>query len=61
LATSSGLFPEEPSLRSRRREKEHTVCLPAIWGWFTEGFDTADLIDAKALLNELCLRMSDLG
>jgi len=21
--------------------------------WFTEGFDTADLIDAKALLDEL--------
>jgi hypothetical protein len=55
LATSSGLFPEEPSLKSRRREKrkEHTVCLPAICGWFTEGFDAADLIDAKALLDEL--------
>ena len=25
----------------------------AIYGWFTEGFDTADLKDAKALLNEL--------
>jgi hypothetical protein len=22
------------------------------YGWFTEGFDTADLKDAKALLNE---------
>jgi adenylate cyclase len=28
---------------------------PACWdyGWFTEGFDTADLKDAKALLDEL--------
>ncbi len=24
-----------------------------IYGWFTEGFDTADLKDAKALLDEL--------
>jgi hypothetical protein len=27
--------------------------LADIYGWFTEGFDTADLKDAKALLNEL--------
>jgi hypothetical protein len=27
--------------------------LADIYGWFTEGFDTADLIDAKALLDEL--------
>jgi hypothetical protein len=24
-----------------------------VYGWFTEGFDTADLIEAKALLAEL--------
>ena len=24
-----------------------------IYGWFTEGFDTADLMDANALLDEL--------
>ena len=24
-----------------------------IYGWFTEGFDTRDLVDAKALLDEL--------
>jgi hypothetical protein len=24
-----------------------------IYGWFTEGFDTADLREAKALLEEL--------
>jgi hypothetical protein len=27
--------------------------LAEIYGWFTEGFDTADLKDAKALLAEL--------
>jgi hypothetical protein len=27
--------------------------LGEIYGWFTEGFDTADLRDAKALLEEL--------
>ena len=29
--------------------------LAEIYGWFTEGFDTADLQDAKALLDELSL------
>ena len=27
--------------------------LANIYNWFTEGFDTADLKDAKALLDEL--------
>jgi len=27
--------------------------LAPIYGWFTEGFDTRDLIEAKALLEEL--------
>ena len=27
--------------------------LAEIYNWFTEGFDTADMKDAKALLNEL--------
>jgi predicted ATPase len=27
--------------------------LADIYNWFTEGFDTADLIDAKALLDKL--------
>jgi len=27
--------------------------LAPVYGWFTEGFDTADLQDAKALLDEL--------
>jgi predicted ATPase len=32
--------------------KAHDLLAP-IYGWFTEGFDTADLKDAKALLDEL--------
>jgi predicted ATPase len=27
--------------------------LSPLYGWFTEGFDTADLIEVKALLGEL--------
>ena len=30
--------------------------LADIYNWFTEGFDTADLKDAKALLEELQAR-----
>lgn len=32
--------------------------LAEIFGWFTEGFDTADLKDAKALLEELSNEMA---
>lgn len=33
--------------------EEARVMLAKIYGWFTEGFDTADLKDAKALLDQL--------
>jgi predicted ATPase len=35
------------------RRGEARAMLAEIYGWFTEGFDTADLKDAKALLDEL--------
>jgi predicted ATPase len=35
-----------------RRTEAHDLLAP-VYGWFTEGFDTADLKDAKALLEEL--------
>ncbi len=35
------------------RRNEARAMLAEIYGWFTEGFDTADLKDAKALLDEL--------
>ena len=37
-----------------RREEARTM-LAAIYNWFTEGFDTADLKDARELLTELRL------
>jgi tetratricopeptide (TPR) repeat protein len=40
-------------LASQGRRDEGRAMLAKIYGWFTEGFDTADLKDAKALLNEL--------
>jgi hypothetical protein len=33
--------------------------LAPVYGWFTAGFDTADLKDARALLDELRWRFSD--
>jgi hypothetical protein len=35
-----------------KRQEAHEM-LSEIYGWFTEGFDTADLKDAQALLDEL--------
>src|SRR5207253_10778673 len=35
-----------------QRQEAHDLLAP-IYGWFTEGFDTADLIEAKALLDAL--------
>jgi predicted ATPase len=35
-----------------KRDEAHALLAP-IYGWFTEGFDTADLQEAKALLEEL--------
>jgi len=35
-----------------KKEEAHTM-LAEIYGWFTEGFDTKDLQEAKALLQEL--------
>jgi hypothetical protein len=35
-----------------KRPQAHDLLAP-VYGWFTEGFDTLDLKDAKALLEEL--------
>jgi predicted ATPase len=40
-------------LASQGRRDEARAMLADIYGWFTEGFDTRDLIEAKALLEEL--------
>jgi predicted ATPase len=39
--------------RDQSRAAEARDLLAPVYGWFTEGFDTADLKEAKALLDEL--------
>lgn len=40
-------------LQKQRKQEEARQILAEIYGWFTEGFDTTDLKEAKALLEEL--------
>jgi hypothetical protein len=40
-------------LATQGHREEARTMLEEIYTWFTEGFDTADLKDAKALLDEL--------
>jgi hypothetical protein len=40
-------------LRDTDRRDETRAMLAEVYNWFTEGFDTADLKEAKALLDEL--------
>jgi predicted ATPase len=40
-------------LAANGRRDEARATLAEIYNWFTEGFDTADLRDAKELLGEL--------
>ena len=42
-------------LASQGRRDEARTMLAEIYGWFTEGFDTAGLKDAKRLLDELAM------
>ena len=39
--------------KSQGKKEEARKMLVEIYGWFTEGFDTADLKEAKMLLEEL--------
>jgi predicted ATPase len=39
--------------RQQGRPQEAVALLAPIFGWFTEGLDTADLKEAKALLDKL--------
>ena len=46
--------PASPRLRrDQGKRTEARDLLAPIYGWFTEGFDTPILQDAKALLDEL--------
>jgi endonuclease YncB( thermonuclease family) len=44
--------PENEVAEQGERRKAHDLLAP-VYGWFTEGFETADFKDAKALLDEL--------
>ena len=52
LALRSGMSLARSSARDEGRQEAHDL-LASIYGSFTEGFDTRDLIEAKALLEEL--------
>jgi predicted ATPase len=39
--------------RDQVRPRQARELLAPVYGWFTEGFDTLDLKEAKALLDEL--------
>jgi predicted ATPase len=39
--------------RSQGKRQDAYELLAPVYGWFTEGFDTKDLMEAKALLDEL--------
>jgi predicted ATPase len=39
--------------RDQGKRKEARDLLAPVYGWFTEGFETLDLKEAKALLEEL--------
>ena len=47
-ATSLGRLWQQQGKRAEARQM-----LAEVYGWFTEGFDTADLQEAKALLDAL--------
>jgi len=46
------MAPPSGLLRGGKRDEASTM-LADIYKWFTEGFDTADLKNAKALLDDL--------
>jgi hypothetical protein len=45
-------------LNAQGKQDEARAMLAEIYGWFTEGFDNADLKDAKALLEQLRIACS---
>ena len=41
--------------QSQGKRQDAYELLAPVYGWFTEGFDTKDLLDAKALLEQLSM------
>jgi predicted ATPase len=50
--TVSSVGPSRLWQQQGKRTEAYELLTP-IYGWFTEGFDTADLQEAKVLLEEL--------
>ena len=48
-------------LRDKGKRREAHDLLSPVYSWFTEGFDTPDLIEAKALLDELATEPPSAG
>jgi hypothetical protein len=57
VASLLGLAGDQPpgpgSLTPERLAEVPADLLSGVYGWFTEGFDTRDLREARALLDEL--------
>jgi predicted ATPase len=47
--------------RDQGKAQQARELLAPVYGWFTEGFDTLDLKEAKALLGELASCRRDVG
>ena len=52
LGRLAGVLLSRASPGSRKRDNAREL-LAEVYGWFTEGFETADLQEARALLEEL--------
>jgi len=53
IAGAAGRYESESALAAAWQAGRSAVLLAPIYGWFPEGFDTADLQEARALLEEL--------
>jgi predicted ATPase len=54
LATNVAFLAKGRPSRPRSSASETTLLAP-VYGWFTEGFNTRDLKEAKALLEQLAI------
>ncbi len=43
--------------RDQGKTQQARELLAPVYGWFTEGFDTLDLKEAKALLGDLAVKL----
>jgi len=50
---TAGRRESQPIVAETGEEKGSTSAVAEVYAWFTEGFDTADLQEAKALLEAL--------